>query len=288
MPQEYPLSCAAEDIDHDYIPLLSLFAEDLSKVDHPRSPLLYNRLTVLAVVAGVLCTCLNIFAYASTSRAQVRHFMDIVHLRRPSQFFGIDRVTRPPHESPALVIYPNMLQVINRSEPRTAYSDDPVRFAQSGTLVAPEDRLFKVTSEVSTIVEFRTVDYHMEQCEIAVFLPEHITQTLEYPHIQLGDAPILMDIWKLRTTYPIDPKLLTWSTRPSRVGNKVDTVAVAPGLNYTYRFQCPSDSLQVFEFSAATPTTSVEWSQDHDSPIAAVVLVQHSSAGTSQHTREEF
>lgn len=54
----------------------------------------------------------------------------------------------PEHAPDPILLYPNLLQMVNSAEPSRAYADDPVRFAEIGGLVPPEDRPFKVTSEV--------------------------------------------------------------------------------------------------------------------------------------------
>lgn len=103
---------------------------------------------VFAVFVCLLCTGINIYAFNAAGKPQIRRYYDLGKLKRPSQFVGLDRVKLPDQAPEPILIYPNLIAVVNRAEPSRAYSDDPVRFAEIGGLVPPEDRQFKVTSEV--------------------------------------------------------------------------------------------------------------------------------------------
>ena len=183
-----------------------------------------------------------------------------------------------PDEDPEpILIYPNLISVVNSAEPSRAYSDDPVRFAEIGGLVPPADRQFKVTpevclsvnvlhnvshrmSQVSTVVEFRSIDYKMEHCELTVTTPP-----ASATNVTLGLGDNVVDIWNVKSDYPLNAKVLTWNTRPARV-SKVDSITVTHGMSYTHRFSCPSDTLHAFEFSSGGDATYVDWTQDHKKP----------------------
>jgi Ubiquitin 3 binding protein But2 C-terminal domain len=69
----------------------------------------------------------------------------------------------------------------------------------------------------------------------------------------------------------MDLQTLSWNTRPPRA-RRLDAISIAPGMNYSYQFPCPSDSLHAFEFSAAEDFVDVEWSQNHSNPNPGEVL----------------
>ena len=117
--------------------------------------------------------------------------------------------------------------------------------------------------QVSTIVEFRSVGYKMENCQLVVTVPVDPGAA-----IKLGTGQNLVDIWRVATnttSWLIDPKSLTWDTRPTRV-SKIGSFTIMPGTNYTHSFSCLSDSLHVFEFSTGDEDVHVQWSQDHNNP----------------------
>jgi len=194
-------------------------------------------------------------------------------MRRPNQFIGLERVKMPNYTEPVL-IYPNLLSQINQADPDRAYGDDPVKFAALGGLVAPIDRQLKVTTKISTIVEFQAIDYKMENCELMLTMPSSQEPNSS---LKLGSEDNIVNIWLLKESFHLDMKTLSWNTRPVRV-RKVDSVSIAFNKNYTYPFHCPLNSLHAFEVSAGNDETFVEWSQDVSNPNPAIVMVQHASA----------
>lgn len=107
----------------------------------------------LVVGAILICfgaTIVNLYVFNTLGQAKALEFRDIVQLRRPNQFIGLDRAKMHP-EAPSILTYPNLLSQINRAEPHRVYGDDPDRFAAWGGFVAPDDREFKVTPKVSIL-----------------------------------------------------------------------------------------------------------------------------------------
>ncbi|KAF4569517.1 hypothetical protein EYR40_008492 [Pleurotus pulmonarius] len=226
-----------------------------------------SRFTAFAVVLAILCTGINIHISLTVEVPQApMRFRDLGGLKRPNQFIGLERARLPVVASDPCKIYPNLLARVNRLEPKRAYSDDPERFAAWGKMVPPEDEQFQIT-QASTFVEFRSGGYKMENCQLVVTVPVDPGAA-----IKLGTGQNLVDIWRVATntpSWPIDPKSLTWGTRPTRV-SKIGSFTIMPGTNYTHSFSCLSDSLHVFEFAAEDEDVHVQWSQDHNNPDPAV------------------
>lgn len=225
------------------------------------------------IVIAVLCTCLNVYAFRVASKSRIEHYTDLAELRRPNAFVGLDRVVPPKHVQ-RITVYPAELSQINSAAPTRAYSDDPVLTAEIGGLTPVEDREFKVsstvrpllpvlrriilltiTAKVSTVAQFRTVDYKMESCELVVSIPARPS------NFSMGLEENLVEIWKSAADSHLDVAKLTWDTRPRRQA-KVGSVLLTHGMNYTYQFPCPADHLFVFEFSGG-PSTSASWVQNH-------------------------
>ncbi|KAJ7640758.1 hypothetical protein DFH06DRAFT_1215153 [Mycena polygramma] len=220
-----------------------------------------------AIIVCLLATAVNLWVFNALGRPQTLTFRDMVQLRRPNQFIGLEKVETHP-DAQSVLIYPNLLSQINRTEPHRVYGDDPDKFAAWGGLVAPEDRQFKVTPKISTIVEFQAIDYKMENCELTLLMSRN-PQTTNARR----DA---LDIWVLQLSSRLDIRTLSWKTRPARV-RKIDSISMAVPRNYTHSFPCPLNSLHAFEFSAANDATFVEWSQGFNNPLPAVVMLQHPS-----------
>ncbi|KAI0078431.1 hypothetical protein K474DRAFT_923194 [Panus rudis PR-1116 ss-1] len=230
------------------------------------------------ILLCLVCTGVNLWAYTSAYKPRIAHYQDLALLRRPNQFASLERVDSPPSHSPRILLYPNLLALVNKAEPHRIYSDDPVRIMAQHGLTPPEDREFKVSKQYSSIVEFRSIDYKMERCEL-VLDPSH-DGSASHPHsnynARLGPGQNLVNIWRLSTRHSLDSRKLSWHTRPSRM-EKIATISVRYGTSWSYNFTCPADTLHSFEFSAASGDTLVEWTQDHRQPVPGVVIYQHSS-----------
>ena len=116
------------------------------------------------------------------------------------------------------------------------------------------------SSQVSSIVEFRSIDYKMENCVLTVATPPASAS-----NVTLGLGNNVVDIWSVAAEYPLNSKVLSWNSRPKRI-SKVGSVMMTHGMNFTYPFSCPSDTLATFEFSAGGEGTYVDWVQGHKSP----------------------
>ncbi|CAL1697624.1 unnamed protein product [Somion occarium] len=237
-----------------------------------------SRFTLFSIVVCIICTGINLHAFTSSYKPRITHYQDLATLRRPNQWIGLDRVQSPPEHAPPILLYPNLLAQINSAEPTHVYKDDPVRIANLRALTPPEDRPFKVTPQFSTIAEFRSIDYKMENCEIVVDPAHRGAAAHEHSNFNatLGGGENVIDVWRLAAPYSIDSRTLSWKTRPSRA-EKVATFQMQYGSKWSHKFSCPTDTLHVFEFGAANDETYVEWTQDHREPTPGVVMYQSSS-----------
>ncbi|KAF7431156.1 hypothetical protein PC9H_006876 [Pleurotus ostreatus] len=192
-------------------------------------------------------------------------------MKRPNQFVGLERVRLPVVAPDPYKISPNLLARVNKLEPKRAYSDDPKRFAAWGKMVPPEDKQFKVTSQASPPFEHGDFDSYP--------ISRSPRSSSFGAAIELGTSQNLVDIWHVVTntpSWPIDPKSLTWDTRPTRV-SKIGSITITPGTNYTHSFFCSRDSLHVFEFAAGSEDVHIQWSQGHNRPNPVVTMAQRAS-----------
>jgi hypothetical protein len=99
----------------------------------------------------------------------------------------------------------------------------------------------------------------MEDCRLRIRLPSNISA---HPNLSLGPKLNNIDIWILQSLNPLNAKRLTWNSRPLRT-IKLDAVQIVPGMEYTFKFDCPLNSLWAFEFSARDAECHVTWAQNH-------------------------
>jgi len=205
-------------------------------------------------------------------------YVDLGTLRRPSQFIGLDRVQNLPPVPPPTLIYPNQIVMINQADPTHVYKEDPERVKQLSPLTAPEVRTFRINRDFSSLVEFVSIDYKMERCELSLTTAHKGAALHEHSNYNatFGTGKNIIDIWQVATPLPIDAGTMSYNTRPAREA-KIDTIDIGYGTNFTYGFHCLPDALYAFEFSAANDGTFVEWQQDHFSPTPGVVMNQRST-----------
>ncbi|KAK0226226.1 hypothetical protein IW262DRAFT_752110 [Armillaria fumosa] len=100
------------------------------------------------------------------------------------------------------------------------------------------ERHLVVNDEVSTIAQFRALDFGMENCTIAIATPSHSA----YADIMTGDA-VSLDVWSI----PHAARKLNMNLLVSRAG-----------LSQTPAFSCASGSYHTFEIMCSEPGCSVD------------------------------
>ncbi|KAJ6478585.1 hypothetical protein C8R47DRAFT_1138955 [Mycena vitilis] len=248
-------------------------------LDEPDSPKRVSRLQYLPLLLCILCTVLNAsltLAYSGTNSAHtppITH-KNIHHLRRPSQYIRFDEIHRPvPPVPQQFNNYPIVLTQVDAADPGRAFPQDPVAYMSPIGTVVPEDRPVLITSTISTIVQFRTIDWGMEDCELHLALPA-------VKHWDIGSSVVLH---QLNQTYPLDLATLTYRSRPPRVATMA-SIRLAPsaGTTWQHQFACATDEILTFEL-ACSPTKegsdcSVEWWQKFHASEPGVYLTQHATA----------
>ncbi|KAH7869186.1 uncharacterized protein C8R40DRAFT_1000153, partial [Lentinula edodes] len=92
--------------------------------------------------------------------------------RRPTPFIGFDDIIRPyPPIHRELINFPQIIQRVDREDVNLVYDDDPFAFMTRKGRVSPETQVVEISSKVSTIVQFRAIDYGMEHCELCINYP---------------------------------------------------------------------------------------------------------------------
>ncbi|KAF8193014.1 hypothetical protein BJ912DRAFT_807873, partial [Pholiota molesta] len=157
--------------------------------------------------------------------------------------------------------YPMEIALVNATSPLQVFEDDPKRHLTNTGTVSPEDRL------ISTIVQFRAVDYGMERCELNIRISPSTTKLLT--------RPTKISLYQLASAeHPLDTKALSFSNRPSRLA----TVAIIPitpssSVQWKREFKCAWDSILTFEISYlgqgvtgfdSAENSSIQWWQNKE------------------------
>ncbi|KAJ4467624.1 hypothetical protein J3R30DRAFT_3307186, partial [Lentinula aciculospora] len=118
---------------------------------------------------------------------------------------------------------------------------------------------------ISTLVQFRAIDYGMEHCELHINYPAHSTCAMEH------STPITVN--KLDSKIPLHTKSLSYVTKPA-VEYKISQIEVesrnGSGMSWSQEFDCLWDELLIFELSyiddhlSSYESCIIQWSQEKD------------------------
>ncbi|KAF8960216.1 hypothetical protein BDZ97DRAFT_1666087 [Flammula alnicola] len=156
--------------------------------------------------------------------------------------------------------------------------DDRSWRSKLGT-VYPDDRHIVISEKVSTIIQFRHIDYAMERCVLNVTIPQRTKKFDPFLDIVY---PSTFDIWILDIVAEISRYTDTvWKFAPRR--RKLFTTLTfsendGGGLS-SEEFHCPSNEFTTLEFacSPALPSCRVDFWQDRRTlPSAGTLAFYHS------------
>ncbi|KAI0759040.1 hypothetical protein C8Q74DRAFT_1359986 [Fomes fomentarius] len=196
---------------------------------------------------------------------------------RPNPYLYLNKILANTTQKfdPITNFPPVALQFDNADPKRRMREEDRGRPTSFGT-VYPDDRRILVNDKVSTVVQFRNIDYAMERCVLHTVIPER-NGTFD-PDVTLAD-PSMVDVWLLdgptefsryiRGSMEYAPKrreLLTTLTfsrsEPSR----------------SSEFHCTSGEFTTLELtcSPANAGCSVEfWQDQRAKPLGGLYMVQY-------------
>ncbi|KAF9467900.1 hypothetical protein BDZ94DRAFT_1305076 [Collybia nuda] len=198
-------------------------------------------------------------------------------MRRPNQYMGLDKVFAGRNHTepfPPLVGFPSVLMQIKRSDPKREMREDERGHRSPVGFIYPDDRHFIVSSETSTIAQFRHLDYGMERCQLVIKIPKP-TDILD-PAIQLP-GPSVIDIWTLDSPDELSPYTI-WDYAPIRKSLFVSLNISEAGEATSPRFLCPSGLFSTFEFvCSGAQSCLVDFWQNKEAPHGGVHMVQYDS-----------
>ncbi|KAH9956018.1 hypothetical protein BC827DRAFT_1234407 [Russula dissimulans] len=124
---------------------------------------------------------------------------------------------------------------------RSRLSHWPVSFLAPYGSVPYNDRRLLVDPEISTFVQFRALDYGMENCSLVLRIPDIDSDAMDVARV--GST---IDVWTLEVDSKVDLLKLCFKTLPRRVA-KVGVFT--PRYNTTEKlpsFTCPSGTYHAF------------------------------------------
>ncbi|KAI0340434.1 hypothetical protein BDW22DRAFT_1360395 [Trametopsis cervina] len=179
-----------------------------------------------------------------------------------NSYIGLDELYDPrwnlvksSHHDP-IVLLPRQVGAVFQSDPsRVSPFEEHLTLTPYGLMAIP-DRHLQLSSDTRTIYQFRTIDYGMERCQLALRLPAVDDKTLLDPYTYRGDNGVaLIDVCELDTSDMIDVPTLSWSNRPA-CRQHVGTFAARPDSEVTLsEFPCKRDSVLSYELSCAPQNT---------------------------------
>ncbi|KAK7001630.1 hypothetical protein R3P38DRAFT_2730461 [Favolaschia claudopus] len=248
-----------------------------------------------ALLLCLLCTVVNVVLFQLAPPATGRYSFpssttfltsrgvsrkDLDNLRRPSQFVGFENLRRVgPPAAKSFVNFPLLLAQVDSSMPKQKSAPYTGVRTDIGTIY-PELGRVVASKSVSTVVQFRALDYGMELCELRIALSANAS-------VSAGNRPLVLplshvEIFSLDYGKPLHADSISYSSRPPR-GDKIADIVLDYGSVWTHRFECQMDHLYTFE--VACPLQSQDpkpcelaWEQDkeHDS-VPAFTMVQYST-----------
>ncbi|PIL34475.1 hypothetical protein GSI_03252 [Ganoderma sinense ZZ0214-1] len=139
------------------------------------------------------------------------------------------------------------------------YVDQPTKLAPRGErdywhetwgMLSPNERHLHVTPNVHTIVQFRAIDFGMEDCRLVFTLPPLGVPLEDRASFAMNPAS-RFDVFRLAAARPLDVKSLSYRSRPKRAERVATLQARVDGETEIHRFPCKRGSLHVFEVACA-------------------------------------
>ena len=127
-------------------------------------------------------------------------------------------------------------------------------------------------------MQFRTRDFGMEWCKLKLALPSSAQYDPSNPNNEAerernwlleGDTSDL-EVWELEASNWIDPRYLSYNTRPRRRGH-IFSFRVQPNSTHVSReVRCPADKIATFEIFCVSPGCRVDiWQNKLQPPIGS-------------------
>ncbi|KAF8662087.1 hypothetical protein AX16_001197 [Volvariella volvacea WC 439] len=258
-----------------YVPVNQV--EEFSLDESPK--LASEKLPPIVLFLCVLLTAINflLLLLPNAGGVELPTYEDVQSLRRPSQFIGMDELYRKSHPTSGnLTNFPFLISQVDGGNSEYVFDTDPKRCMTKIGSISPNARQIRVTSTISTIFQFRILDFGLEQCELQLSLPNS-TQSPE--HTQYLSLTRTVNVLRLNAAVPLNERELSHRSKPRSI-QSIGWVALMSGVLWSYEFSCRTDEILTFELTCeglGPEECDVSWWQDRNVSPLGLVIIQHPS-----------
>ncbi|KAI0775093.1 hypothetical protein BD413DRAFT_472031 [Trametes elegans] len=169
---------------------------------------------------------------------------------RPNPYMYLDKLLVNTTETfPPITNFPQVMFQIDAADPSRLMREDERGRATYFGAVYPEDRHVLITAEVSTVVQFRNLDYAMERCVLNMSLP---SDTTAFDPAITVDEGCPVEVWMLENTPELAQDIAgPLSAAPARHELLTTVPFPTSGSRQSRAFRCPSGTFTTVEFACA-------------------------------------
>jgi len=235
----------------------------------------------LYILCLACCIFNTVVMWRNRSTAVVDpQLLDVSTLDRPSVYVGLDKVKWSPERLqsiPDVHNFPSLITQVSNSYPDKVFPMDARRSLNDRGTSKDEQQVL-ITADVSTVVQFRILDYEMERCAVTFEIPDADEIRNRHTDINLDMGGITkVQVWELDTNRELDARAVNKRSLPPRK-TLVDTLQLKMGnATSTTEFPCKARTLHTYELTCEAEDCRVMFWQDKDAPCLAVYMLQKSS-----------
>ncbi|GJE92370.1 hypothetical protein PsYK624_085240 [Phanerochaete sordida] len=263
-------------LDYELVVADNLKTEDSSQAERARGsrrasrPKLLSPLTCLFILCAVIAvTDLCALAYMQHLWKTSYAAPGLPDLEFADPYIGLDDLYRSglvhSPSIPPIVLAPRVCAPVFRDQPdRLTPVGTHDMWSDTWGTTSPNERHLHVNATTNTVIQFRTIDYGMEDCVLTLDLPAR-GQALEGNSTFLLYPASQFDVFLADTSKMLKPKTLSWRTKPSSLSFFATFTPHAGERTFISRFRCPRGSLFTFEFACAdqSPCLVHTWSSQN-------------------------
>ncbi|KAL1949596.1 hypothetical protein VTO73DRAFT_8477 [Trametes versicolor] len=239
-----------------------------------------DRFLIWSVAGVAVTTVLSILLFVNGLSANNSQPQVGVPPLRPNPYVYLDKILQNSTKTfPPIINFPQVvLQIDNADKSRTMREHERGRATAFGT-VYPDDRRVLITDSVSAVVQFRNLDYAMENCVLNISLPVETARF--HPDINLTPTTVI-DVWTLEDSaeFAQDIRGGAAARAPARRTLLATLPFPSSGSQQSGIFRCPSGAFTTLELACAPRAARcfVDFWQDRRAkPVGGVHIIQYST-----------
>ncbi|ESK86673.1 hypothetical protein Moror_9672 [Moniliophthora roreri MCA 2997] len=210
-----------------------------------------NALLALATFLTAINLAL-VCQFLASNRTHVASSYDIANLEYRSTYIGLDSLydnTKSNHTHSPVINRPRYIASVYSNGSQYVIPEDHDYYLTPDGYMPLEVQRIVVNQEVTTIAQFRIMDWGMENCRLTIDIPAfNETKKAASIYSDHGSEPVVLDVWFLDSVPPAyfgKPGQKIW---PPKRQHLLASLSLSYGLRArTPTFPCPSASDQNFE-----------------------------------------